>query len=261
MCRTPVDSGLANIYTVWNNVKDTLLVHIAELRTERIAEEKEDAILERCRALAKAYDEFLRTKPFTAILPTVGDIYALPEFAELIEETHYEEEIPQATYRALLDALPDSYFETWRENCDAALVNVLNSIPREGAPATRADLRLATTAFVTPDGYFSPLTQGYPHILASDRLTDGRLFGDRRQMALRQRPWTATGIRVAVRYRARAEAVIALAGLDPKTATGDEMDALDPWFLWPADRRVYPLCPSQPRAVNWRGAVRFRLLP
>ncbi|KAL1678861.1 hypothetical protein EV122DRAFT_290098 [Schizophyllum commune] len=239
---------------VWNNVKDTLLVHIAELQTKRIAEEKEDAILNRCQALAKAYSEFLHTKPFTAILPTVGDIYTLHEFANLIEVTHYEEEIPQATYRALLDALPDSYFESWRENCDAALVNVLNSIPREGSPATRADLRLATTAFVTPNGHFSPLTQGYPHILASDRMTDGQICGDRRQMTLRQRPWTATGLRVAVRHRARAEAVVALAGLDPKTATSDEMDALDPWFLCPSERRGYLLSSSRTRAVNWRGA-------
>ncbi|KAI4293965.1 hypothetical protein K525DRAFT_274728 [Schizophyllum commune Loenen D] len=239
---------------VWNNVKDTLLVHIAELQTKRIAEEKEDAILNRCQALAKAYSEFLHTKPFTAILPTVGDIYTLHEFANLIEVTHYEEEIPQATYRALLDAPPDSYFESWRENCDAALVNVLNSIPREGSPATRADLRLATTAFVTPNGHFSPLTQGYPHILASDQMTDGQICGDRRQMTLRQRPWTATGLRVAVRHRARAEAVVALAGLDPKTATSDEMDALDPWFLCPSERRGYLLSSSRTRAVNWRGA-------
>ncbi|KAL1660198.1 hypothetical protein GGF50DRAFT_63695, partial [Schizophyllum commune] len=239
---------------VWNNVKDTFLVHIAELQTKRIAEEKEDAILNRCQALAKAYSEFLHTKPFTAILPTVGDIYTLHEFANLIEVTHYEEEIPQATYRALLDALPDSYFESWRENCNAALVNVLNSIPREGSPATRADLRLATTAFVTPNGHFSPLTQGYPHILASDQMTDGQICGDRRQMTLRQRPWTATGLRVAVRHRARAEAVVALAGLDPKTATSDEMDALDPWFLCPSERRGYLLSSSRTRAVNWRGA-------
>ncbi|KAI5823533.1 hypothetical protein K523DRAFT_376815 [Schizophyllum commune Tattone D] len=239
---------------VGNNVKDTLLAHITELQTKRIAEEKEDAILNRCQALAKAYSEFLHTKPFTAILPTVGDIYTLHEFANLIEVTHYEEEIPQATYRALLDAPPDSYFESWRENCDAALVNVLNSIPREGSPATRADLRLATTAFVTPNGHFSPLTQGYPHILASDRMTDGQICDDRRQMTLRQRPWTATGLRVAVRHRARAEAVVALAGLDPKTATSDEMDALDPWFLCPSERRGYLLSSSRTRAVNWRGA-------
>lgn len=232
----------------WLQIKGPLLEYMEEVKTERLAKEKSDAIRSRYDLLVETYREYRLNKPFRTVLPNVGDIVTIKEVVRIIEDTPYDQDVTESDLRAVLDAIPQSYFEDWRKRCDAALVKVLNSVRRK-KPATKADLKLATTVFKDKDGGSDLL---YPHVLVSDEVT--AVYGsieprdDDPSTLCRHRPWSAEHLGVS--YRHIAKPLVLLAGLDPRKATAEDMDQMDLWFVCTNGLRWSRRC-----AMTWRYAV------
>ncbi|TRM61401.1 hypothetical protein BD626DRAFT_460226 [Schizophyllum amplum] len=233
---------------MWGRIQGPLVEYMKGVKTERLAQEKRVALCSRYDLLVEAYGEFRLTKPFRTVLPGIGDIVAIEAITRVIEDTPYDKDLPKSELRALLDAIPQSYFDDWREQCDAALVEVLNSSQRE-TPATKADLKLATTVFTPKDGS-SDLS--YPLVLVSNELTQcpvDREYGHDNVAAIcRHTSWSSEYLKASDRQI--VEQLVVLAGLDPKKATSEEMDELDPWYA----------CMNHPDkgryiAMTWRHAV------
>ncbi|KAL1703344.1 hypothetical protein EV121DRAFT_208201 [Schizophyllum commune] len=220
------------------NIKDPLISYLQDLKTNRIRRERDGVIDTRKRLVSDLYKKYLSTQPFTAILPCVGEILTHPEISRLVKGTPLDHEVTKDTLRVALEGIPESYYSSWRARCDDALVEILGA----NAPATRADLSLATTAFDLNEELTMD-TLSYPHVLVASTIT-GAYNGLHN---LNSRTWSAHGLRVARGYRAIAEQVITLVGLDPKTTTAQEMDEQGAWFLWTGEAKKL--------VVNWRGAV------
>ncbi|KAL1761216.1 hypothetical protein FB107DRAFT_245069 [Schizophyllum commune] len=225
---------------LWKNIKDPLISYLQDLKTNRIHRERDGVIDTRKRLVSDLYKKYLSTQPFTAILPCVGEILTHPEISRLVKGTPLDHEVTKDTLRVALEGIPESYYSSWRARCDDALVEILGA----NAPATRADLSLATTAFDLNEELTMD-TLSYPHVLVASTIT-GAYNGLHN---LNSRTWSAHGLRVARGYRAIAEQVITLVGLDPKTTTAQEMDEQGAWFLWTGEAKKL--------AVNWRGACRL----
>lgn len=228
---------------VWRNIKDPLISYLQDLKTNRLRRERDGVIDTRKRLVSDLYKKYLSTQPFTAILPCVGEILTHPEISRLVKGTPLDHEVTKDTLRVALEGIPESYYSSWRARCDDALVEILGA----NAPATRADLSLATTAFDLNEELTMD-TLSYPHVLVASIIT-GAYNGLHNP---RSRPWSADGLCVARGYRAIAEQVITLVGLNPKTTTAQEMDEQGAWFLWTGEAKGKA---AQKLAVNWRGAV------
>lgn len=229
---------LLMLSAVWRNIKDPLISYLQDLKTNRIRRERDGVIDTRKRLVSDLYKKYLSTQPFTAILPCVGELLTHPEISRLVKDTPLDHEVTKATLRVALEGIAESYYSSWRARCDDALVEILGA----NAPATRADLSLATTAFDLNEELTMD-TLSYPHVLVASTIT-GAYNGLHN---LNSRTWSAHGLRVARGYRAIAEQVITLVGLDPKTTTAQEMDEQGAWFLWTGEAKKL--------VVNWRGAV------
>ncbi|KAL1660193.1 hypothetical protein GGF50DRAFT_63716 [Schizophyllum commune] len=227
------------------NIKDPLISYLQDLKTNRIRRERDGVIDTRKRLVSDLYKKYLSTQPFTAILPCVGEILTHPEISRLVKGTPLDHEVTKDTLRVALERIPESYYSSWRARCDDALVEILGA----NAPATRADLLLATTAFDLNEELTMD-TLSYPHVLVASIIT-GAYNGLHNP---RSRPWSADGLCVARGYRAIAEQVITLVGLNPKTTTAQEMDEQGAWFLWTGEAKGKA---AQKLAVNWRGACRL----
>ncbi|TRM56569.1 hypothetical protein BD626DRAFT_466220 [Schizophyllum amplum] len=232
---------------IWQRIKGPLLEYLQDLKTERLAKARRTAFHLRHDVLVEAYRDFLLARPFRVIYPSIGDIAGITEVKRIIEDTPHDEKVTLLALRAILDAIPQSYFDEWRDRCDTALVEVLDSTRRE-TPATKADLTLATTVFTHNDDW-SDLS--YPLVLVSDDITripwTMDTHGDDFATMLRLKAWSAKQLKTSERQI--AQRLVMLAGLDPKTATSEEMDELDPWYF----------CSSHPNsmAMTWRRALRL----
>lgn len=233
---------------IWRRIQGPLLEYLEGVKTERLAQEKMAALCSRRDILVEAYREFRLAKPFRTVLPGLGDIVTIQEIARVIENTPYDQVLTKSDLRALLDAVPQSYFDDWRDRCDTALVGVLNSSRRKTS-WTKADLKLATTVFAYKDG-FSNLS--YPLVLVSDDLTrlpwNTKLGHDSLAATCRETPWSSKFLRAPHRHIVKE--LVVLAGLDPKTATPEEMDELDPWYAC----LNHPI-KGRPYAMTWRYAL------
>ncbi|KAL1752929.1 hypothetical protein FB107DRAFT_277236 [Schizophyllum commune] len=186
--------------------------------------------------------EDARQKALEEVLPPPVKDLAIREFFSLLfddvcDGTPIEEEVSEEDVRALVDNLAwAGRFFGWRAACEDALVAMLNAAdPGRARPATTADLALATTVFSqTPD--------------------TGR--EDVRRIVI-ERAWAADEFCVNVRYSGLAARVVSMAGLDPATATVEDMDRLDLWFSQTEDVVDGDL---ERQMMRWRDAVRS-LLP
>ncbi|TRM67095.1 hypothetical protein BD626DRAFT_627522 [Schizophyllum amplum] len=246
---------------VWLNIKEPLLGYMEKVKEARLAEEKRAALSARYRLLTEAYHKFRLTKPHRCLFPGIGDVATTPQIVRMIEDTPYDQELPEAALSAVLHDLPQSYFDEWRERCDNALIQLLDST-RECERTTRADLDLATTVFGLEKGRGAELP--YPFVLVSPdvtRVKPGKGDSSDPSTFCGHRPWSAERLIVSTSQIARQ--LVKLAGLDPETATHVDMDALDPWYVCATDEAQCIMV----RAMNWRCArrqsmhrLRFELL-
>ncbi|KAL1677736.1 hypothetical protein EV122DRAFT_290863 [Schizophyllum commune] len=214
------------------------------------------------------------------LLPQIGDLVRFEEVVDLVEGTPVEQPLTEARMRALIDqlahapidqlahtpvnqlahaptdALGQTRFDAWRAGCEAELVALLKA-----ADPTRsaADLHLAATVFSRVDGAMGRTHLQYPAVLGARPCTDCR---DRYPTSRDRHPTRRAGVLSLAKADAMTPAqaawsaavltVIKVAGLDPRTATPAEMDALGAWVALESEMDggggTY-------RAMMWRYAV------
>ncbi|KAL1754828.1 hypothetical protein FB107DRAFT_214925 [Schizophyllum commune] len=217
---------------MWLQIKDELVEFLQDVKRERLEGEMREAHTARYELLVDVYRDYRLAQPLNAILPNVGDIALLDEVTRIIEDTPPDVELTSAALRAVLDGIPQSFFDDWRQRCDTALVTVLNSARRKKR-ATKADLKLATTVFALKEG--RSLELPYPLVLLSNDVTEiGYLSAKETQKGdvstlCGHKPWSTDDLGIS--YYHIAKKVVKLAGLDPLRATPEDMDRLDPWYM------------------------------
>ncbi|KAL1677769.1 hypothetical protein EV122DRAFT_213547 [Schizophyllum commune] len=217
---------------MWLQIKDELVKYMQEVKRKRLEEELREARMARYKLLVEVYRDYQLAQPLDAILPSVGDIAILDEVTRIIEDTPADQELTSAALRAVLDDIPQSFFDDWRQRCDNALVQVLNSARRKKR-ATKADLKLATTVFALKDG--GSLEFPYPLVLLSSDVTEAGYWAVKEEQKgdvstlCGHKPWSTDDLGIS--YSHIAMKVVKLAGLDPLRATTEDMDRLDPWYI------------------------------
>ncbi|TRM58383.1 hypothetical protein BD626DRAFT_634065 [Schizophyllum amplum] len=221
----------------WKTIEQELIAYVQALREGRLAKERTAMLHARYDKLAGVYDGYLSVKPLDRVYPVVGDVVTVDHIRAAIENTPVDHFMSCSTMRTLIDNIPQSWFVEWREKADAALVNILSKGLRQ--PATPADLSLASTHFFyvsSIDANSDVSAKVYPDVLADESVV---ARGDTSSWEALQRtgyrPWSPAQL-LTTRFHLRlARALVKLAGLDPDTATREEMELHDPWFLSQSD--------------------------
>ncbi|KAL1752921.1 hypothetical protein FB107DRAFT_250484 [Schizophyllum commune] len=222
---------------------------------------RREVLRKRYASLVRARVQFMQDKQNQGCLvPGIGDLATWKEVTDVIEGTPIEEEVSTEDLRALIDNLARMQrFSRWRATCELALVAMLNAAdPVRERPATTADLALAATVFIRA---WVPVCVWYPAVLewtpknpfvkasAGTEDSSGREDPPR---IVTERAWTADEFCVDVRRSRLAARMVAMAGLDPATATVEDMDALDVWF---ARMQGAPDGRRERRVMQWRDTI------
>ncbi|KAI5833038.1 hypothetical protein K523DRAFT_413636 [Schizophyllum commune Tattone D] len=178
------------------------------------------------------------------------------EVTDLTEGTPLKLELPGEDLRALIDQLARTRrFTEWREACENALIAKLDAAAAARAertgterkhPASTADLALATTVF----WWRRDKPCWYPELLArTPQLWSAANFDDPQHMIGH---WAWSARLFSADLRDTAARLVTLAGLDPKTATPEDMDARDAWFA-PAECATHNH--KDTIAMTWRRTI------
>ncbi|KAL1713831.1 hypothetical protein EV715DRAFT_295712 [Schizophyllum commune] len=173
------------------------------------------------------------------------------EVTDVVEGTPIEDEVSEEDLRALVNNLARAgRFSGWRATCEDVLVMMLNAAdPDRARPATTADLALATTVFSLT---WVPSCIWYPEVLGWTPTRPDTSREDVQRIVI-ERAWAADEFCVNVRYSGLAARVVSMAGLDPATATVEDMNRLDLWFSQTEDVVEGDL---ERQMMRWRDAVR-----
>ncbi|TRM61386.1 hypothetical protein BD626DRAFT_599450, partial [Schizophyllum amplum] len=231
---------------VWSTIQEPLLEYMENVKASRLEDEKHIALNNRYRMLVGVYHEFRFTQPHRSIFPGVGDIATINEVVHTIVDTPYDKNITRAALSAILHKIPQSYFDEWRARCDDSLIQLLGLTRDSGKQTSRADLDLATTVFTYAKKPYKEMP--YPFVLLAPDTERVQSWSATDYSTYR--PWSAE--RLAVSTSPIAAKLVALAGLDPQTATHTDMDARDPWYVCTTDESQCTMV----RAMSWRCAVR-----
>jgi hypothetical protein len=188
--------------------------------------------------LLKAYK---LERPATDIIPGPADVCEMHEFKTIIEDTPYGVQVTEETFRRAMARLPQLINE-WRSAKDAELVHIMNdSVESEHSQSNGSDgennrkqLELATSLFQCK---ICCGTIPYPQILIHACTHDLRYtwrHSDDPRCALwcnlLDEPWNIGGEKIGIDNQAKpaGRLIVETCGLDPDTATAQEMDDLDP---------------------------------
>ncbi|KAL1752925.1 hypothetical protein FB107DRAFT_250486 [Schizophyllum commune] len=210
----------------WSTIRDWLL--------QAAKAEKRRQILEgRYSAFKKAYYQFLdlKSRREQCMLPSICTLANWEEVVDLIEGTSLEQDLSAIDMRAFVDGLAQTRFSEWRAAFEAELVAKLNATePEREHPATTADLHLATSVFSLRDSV-SGWPVWYPELLSRSPLAWGMGCPKSSYHAVRKcPPWSAREVQADGWRRRLAARLVVMAGLDPATATDDDMGARHVWF-------------------------------
>ncbi|KAL1658931.1 hypothetical protein GGG16DRAFT_118207 [Schizophyllum commune] len=230
----------------WALIRGPLLELLPELRDKRLEQERHVILQERYRTLKEVHEERIhnKTQQERCFMPGAGELAGIKEVTDAIENTPVDRELTKADLQSIIGAIPQARWNAWNAARSAALVDILShaeASPMHGQPATAEDLQLATTVF----------TYGYDFYLTYPEVLGHRGTAGTSQVSI-EREWSAKDYKVQLSRQRIAARVVRLAGLDPKMATAEDMDARDVWFATTQNVRAskHDLC-----AMTWRGAI------
>ncbi|KAL1661162.1 hypothetical protein GGF50DRAFT_61677 [Schizophyllum commune] len=244
----------------WSQNHEGLIRFTQDLRESRLAVVRRKTIETRYRELDEVYKAYLarKTRREQWHLPGIGDLVSWKEVRDFIEGTPVVEELTPQAMRTLIDQLAESKLAEWTASCEDALLHMLNAedMTRQ-RPATEEDLKLAATVFCRKRDYGVACYPEALHSLRPGYFSPSAKMDDP-HVIVRQYAWSAEDICVKVDKLRAAEEVVRLAGLDPRTATPEDMDARDAWFAWgrevPKPGEV-PDRKKEVRVLPWREAM------
>ncbi|KAH7884240.1 hypothetical protein F5I97DRAFT_1811758 [Phlebopus sp. FC_14] len=248
----------------WNRLRPTLVKKMEIYRTQG----QENYVYRPRRvSLILRYDRYAR-KPAPPgaeidILPHVADLATFAPFVAIIHRPR-ESKVDENSFDPAFEQLP-ALVQEWRENVEAQLASliVFPSNTQRPKPKTLAHdqeavkaayrLKLASAVFIEKQ---SDTLITYPHVLYFTRFNHAQPYSSDLEHAaaviFQARPWSIcdSGGQPVVQFFAGAAHVVRACGLDPESATAEDMEKRDA-------RLVCNICSVSPPLVRtWKNAVR-----
>ncbi|KAJ6520163.1 hypothetical protein C8R45DRAFT_51161 [Mycena sanguinolenta] len=228
----------------WNTIEPEMVKYMEQMKAKRLEREYVALLAERRTMASKVLRTFKRSQlPWTDVMPGVPDFHEFPKIKDIISQPA-SVTVDEQTFEALLPDFPD-LIATWREGL---LQHMVATYKRDSnADAVQADnvledrLKLATSVFkcnscggsnITDDFFGTSHRQCqplfYPKTLAHRCLT--RVSGYSAMMFMndsRDCAWRSNLLKFDTRTSEFVEKVVRACGIDPETATVEDMDAAD----------------------------------
>ncbi|KAK0433550.1 hypothetical protein EV421DRAFT_1428233 [Armillaria borealis] len=211
---------------IWTNISEILVGHMRSQKAMRIENEERTAIDRRCKLFLSVYQELASSLPEIPVIPRQADVLLSEPFSVVILNTPLLDAVTEEILKE-----PFVHFKEiaarWREEKNCELQGVMKKSGFE------PKLNLATTLFHC-ESCASRLA--YPDVLRHFCCTQLRYISDldlkkNRYKALWNMPchtWYADKLRFDQVGFDNATAVVKLCGLDPETATAQDMDDMNP---------------------------------
>ncbi|KAJ7596502.1 hypothetical protein C8J56DRAFT_774219 [Mycena floridula] len=258
---------------IWKNIEKPVIEFMSQIRVYRLRRERQSLINDRKTAAIAVLRTFkISQLPFTELMPGAADFCVLPPVKALIDQPS---EI-DPDFDTIIPFIPD-LFATWREAKEQKLKDLIGG---DEESDTNPNLELASFLFIcqpcTPRralsflNLFSASANSNPTVwfpealshhccsLAASLPWTGRestdVAANLTTQHRKRREWTPTYHKIDSSGHVGVKAIIEAAGLDPETATVDDMDQLDIYFACTTCESDFS---SRPKIVarGWRKAV------
>ncbi|KAJ6502644.1 hypothetical protein DFH09DRAFT_296401 [Mycena vulgaris] len=283
----------------WNTIKPEMVSYMEQMKRKRLDREHATLVLARKAIATKVLRTFKRSQlPWTDIMPCAPDFWDFPEIKNLLRLPS-EIDVDEQSFEAMLPAFP-GMIATWREGLvqQLAMTRKLGSSEdaTEDDDEIKRRLTLATSVFrcdmCGDDDFDDMLFPDYgigvrcrplfwPRVLAHRCLTktaDYMLdYGMPFMEATRDIPWRSRILSVDTHVGDIVKKIVVVCGMDPATATVEDMDVANPRLAChacakrdaddpgrtsgsadpaPAADAEPDMKPATVRAFSWREAVR-----
>ncbi|KAK0209114.1 hypothetical protein DFS33DRAFT_1307746 [Desarmillaria ectypa] len=208
----------------WSNMSDDVIALAEQYKSARLKKEMISAVEKRADLFEEAYSDVTRNEPLLPILPKSGDVVIQEPFSTLFFDTPLNLSITDSL-QAMWVHLP-GVASKWREVQTFELLKVMKKA------GLKPDINLATTVFTCK--HCGEICQ-YPYVLAhccslwqpykSLNPEDWKPYALRHISS--SAAWSASHFTVNQESFKKVKYLIKTCGLDPETATHEDMDALD----------------------------------
>ncbi|KAH7926677.1 hypothetical protein BV22DRAFT_1062546, partial [Leucogyrophana mollusca] len=240
---------------IWGNVRPLLIEHMSAMRNLRIEltvrSPRRNVLFDIWTAFLA--DPSLPSNISTDVLPHAIDVARFKPFDEIIKSPEGTV-VNRDSFSAAFDELPE-LITAWRQSVDDKIVSALESAPE--VPPVIDPLRLATSGFFCArrrcgamlfhsDLVAHKCSVQYPDTPKKPSIQERiewSVYDD-----FGARPWSLEFI-APRSYISQVEGLVRLCGLDPQTATIDDMDKLDAMFCCRINNGPFLI------AMNWRTAM------
>ncbi|KAF5388905.1 hypothetical protein D9757_005072 [Collybiopsis confluens] len=224
-----VDQAKVLTEQAWKRMKGDLIRLILHHKEARLENLKKEVIIKRCLLLETVYKRTLMSADHRSPLPGVGDILNEPSIHNMIINTPAEDELSEAFYQSQLKESLPKFIEKWAPL--DKVQQVLHVLQKAKPSATASDLHLASSTFICtkcstvmvfPEMFhhrccfeWQPNQQNPPNPLWV--YTPKLVLG----------PWHCP-VKFDAEGSEFVKSIIEACGLDPMTATTQDMFAADP---------------------------------
>jgi hypothetical protein len=224
----------------WNKIKDDVIA-IMEEQQEKIAKaERRNLMLNRATILKDVLEKYAANLPINHPAPGMGDIADFPAFKTILLDTPLDNVITPGSFEDAVSLLPALSAE-WRASKELELLEIL------GPHTSLADLQLAATRFRCM-GCSHDIP--YPRIIVHQclrQLNCDEQPANQREMdfsacqEILGRIWSPTRC-VKSTVEQKMNSIILQCGLDPATATHQELMSSDVILEIISEARHSPIC-------------------
>ena len=198
------------------------------VKTKRLRKEHDKLLMERLPILRKIYKTCVETYSINSIIPSACDVFLDPVVQDLFIRPPLSTIFTDDDLAAVEAVFPDIVLR-WRNKTEGKLLNMISP----GQNISESLLQLATTIFSCRLCPNEPLT--YPRVLVHHCATFQGSTIEEDQTILRNllqcSYWNSGNfITFDAQKIASLSEAIKLCGLDPKSATKEDMDKKDPMF-------------------------------
>ncbi|KAF8907452.1 hypothetical protein CPB85DRAFT_1391918 [Mucidula mucida] len=230
---------------IWDNIEPTLTAVMSGIRDELLAKKIRTAVPRRIRLVMDLCKSILSGMPEIPVIPDSSIIPSLQPFQDMIKNTPYDQDLLEDDFAEAVTTLPD-ICASWRQQQENELQSKLSALGRD------ADLSLAANAFTCAHCSSHPVLH-YPYFASH-----GCFIVRSNIDGILTTSWDYTRIKaVDEDIRTKCEDIIRLCGLDPASATIQDLDATDAFFRcdYCQTRLWQPLGSKVSYLMRWRAAM------
>ncbi|KAF9013022.1 hypothetical protein BDZ89DRAFT_1046801 [Hymenopellis radicata] len=237
---------------IWEAIKPTLTVIMSNLRAAILEQKIQDAVAGRLRLLERLGDSLLSKLPETLPNPPASALGMYQPFLDIVQTTPHDKDVTTKLEEAL-ETVP-VICEEWRQEHETRLRAILRETGR------RDDLSLVVNAFTCADCCRRSLSVvlHYPHFASHRCFYSTARVGGTNVWIWNGKGTTAVNLDVY----ARCKDFVRMCGLDPHTATAEDMDGVDMFFQCEEcdSRRISPPGTRLFGLMRWRTAMNHQHL-